>query len=559
MGGTEATTGAVTEATSGHAASGRTRRGPGWRALAVVVGALALGACGVGTWSTNPSPSPVRAIHAALLPTGKVLLVAGSGNQADVFTAGDFRTSVWDPTSDTFSAVTTPWDAFCSGHAYLPDGRLLVAGGTTSYGSASTNNAFAGSARAYTFDPATNTYQRVSNMGNARWYPSLLTLGDGSVLAVAGQGADGLLTHTWQRFTGSGWTANQQPPVIDTTQSTRTTWPMYPGLHLLADGRVFFSGSHTFGGTPPPGVWNLTDNTIHPVGGLPDLGHLDHAMSVLLPPAQSQKVMVIGGGVDDGSDATNAVSIADLTKANPQYTPAAPLDTAKMYVSAVILPDRTVFETGGAIRTRESPGSSYVQSAQIFDPQTGAWTKAADPKIQRGYHSSGLLLPDGRVATFGNNPTDGSFELRIEIYSPDYLTKGPRPTITSAPTDMHYGATYPIATTQSTPIQSLSLVRPMAVTHSADGNQRLVDVPFTVNDDGTLQASITDNPDLAPPGWYMLFAVDTAGVPSVASWVHVDEATTNAPSTLPLPSLNAPSLSAPSVAPTPAPGLSAGG
>jgi hypothetical protein len=191
-----------------------------------------------------------------------------------------------------------------------------------------------------------------------------------------------------------------------------------------------------------------------------------------------------------------------------------------MYVSAVILPDRTVFETGGAQRNRDSP-DSYVFSAQIFDPQTGLWTKATNPSVPRGYHSSALLLPDGRVATFGNNPSTGSFELRIEIYSPDYLTKGTRPQITSAPTEMTYGGSYPMSTTQAAPIKSVSLVRPMAVTHSNDGNQRLVDVPFVPQVDGTLQLSITSNPNLAPPGWYMLFAVDVTGVPSVASWVHI--------------------------------------
>jgi hypothetical protein len=132
-----------------------------------------------------------------------------------------------------------------------------------------------------------------------------------------------------------------------------------------------------------------------------------------------------------------------------------------------------------------------------------------------------LLLPDGRVATFGNNPSSGSFEMRIEIYSPDYLTKGPRPQITAAPTEITYGSSFSVSTTQSAPITSLSLVRPMAVTHSLDGNQRLVDVPFTVQGDGTLLASVTGNPNLAPPGWYMLFALDANGVPSVASWVHL--------------------------------------
>jgi hypothetical protein len=461
---------------------------------------------------------PVRAIHAALLPTGKVLLVAGSGNQLDAFEAGEFETSVWDPTSDTFTSVTTPWDAFCAGHAALADGRLLVAGGTTGYDSAGSDR-FLGSRRAYVFDPGSESYTRVGNMGNARWYPTLLTLGDGSILTVAGQGADGELTHTWQRFAGTTWTTNQPPPTRDDTQGPQG-WPMYPGLHLLADGRVFWSGAHTFGGAPAAaGIWDLDANAMQGVGSVGDLSHTDHAMSVLLPPAQDQKVMLLGGG-DVGGTATDRAAVVDLTDSSPAWTAAPSLDTPKMYVSAVILPDGTVFETGGTQRSRDNPGTSYVYSAQIYDPQTATWTKAKDHTVPRGYHSSALLLPDGRVATFGNNP-HGSFELRIEIYSPEYLTRGPRPRILDAPSELEYGGTTSITTTGGAPIRSVSLVRPMAVTHSVDGNQRLVDVPFTDAGDGRLELSVTDNPNLAPPGWYMLFAVDETGVPSVAAWVHL--------------------------------------
>jgi hypothetical protein len=514
------------------------------RALAAAAVVATLTACGVGTWETNATPSPVRGIHVAVLQSGKVLLVAGSGNDRGAFDAGRFKTSTWDPATNTFAAVDTPWDAFCAGHAQLADGRLLVAGGTNGYESAATNNTFSGSSRAYAFDATTEQYQAVPNMTTARWYPSLLTLGDGSVLTLAGQGSDGRLTSTAQRFTGSAWTTDQRPPVRDDlTAGARMSWPMYPGLHLLADGRVFYSSTHTFGQSMPPGIWDLTDNTMHGVTGLSDLAHTDHAMSVLLPPAQEQRVMLIGGGRDDGSVSTDRTAIIDFTKPNPQYADAAPLDVKKMYTSAVILPDRTVFETGGTQKQRVY-GNSYVYSSQIYDPRRGTWTKAKDSTVPRGYHSSAVLLPDGRVATFGNNPSDGSFELRIELYSPEYVTKGVRPRITGVPTELTYGSTYAMTTAPGTAIRDVSLVRPMAVTHSVDGNQRLVDVPFTTNPDGSLRLSLTDNPNLAPPGWYMLFATDTAGIPSVASWVKVGNGAGS-----PTPVAGAPQLVAPAPGP----------
>jgi hypothetical protein len=136
------------------------------------------------------------------------------------------------------------------------------------------------------------------------------------------------------------------------------------------------------------------------------------------------------------------------------------------------------------------------------------------------YHSSAILLPDGRVATFGGNPV-GSFEYRIEIYSPSYLSTGAeRPKITAAPTEISYGGQYALTTTQASPLSSAVLVRPAAVTHSSDSNQRLVRLGLTRTANG-VDVSVPQNPNLTPPGWYMLFVLDSTGVPSVASWVHV--------------------------------------
>jgi hypothetical protein len=136
------------------------------------------------------------------------------------------------------------------------------------------------------------------------------------------------------------------------------------------------------------------------------------------------------------------------------------------------------------------------------------------------YHSSAILLPDGRVATFGGNPDDG-FETRIEIFTPGYLQKStPRPTVDTAPTEMTYGGTYNIGTTEASALKSTVLVRPMAVTHSSDPDQRLVDLPFTTTANGA-SVTVTNSKNIAPPGWYMLFVVDGNGVPSVAKWIHL--------------------------------------
>jgi hypothetical protein len=298
--------------------------------------------------------------------------------------------------------------------------------------------------------------------------------------------------------------------------------PMYPSLHLMNDGRLFYSGANVFGNGPArPGIWNVWTNAWQKVPGITEPDRRDQAMSVLLPPAQDQKVMIMGGGHQDlAVEATASTAIVDLKQPNPTYVPGPPLSTKKMYVNAVILPDSTVFETGGASTTIHN-GNHPVLTAQIFDPKTSTWSEMAAPRVPRTYHSSALLLPDGRVATFGGNPED-SFEMRIEIFTPPYLQQEtPRPRITSAPTELDYGGQYAVGTSQAAPIRSAVLVRPAAVTHSTDANQRLVDLPFTATANG-VNVRVPGSRNLTPPGWYMLFVVDTNGVPSVAKWVHVE-------------------------------------
>jgi hypothetical protein len=189
----------------------------------------------------------------------------------------------------------------------------------------------------------------------------------------------------------------------------------------------------------------------------------------------------------------------------------------KMYVSAVILPNGQVFETGGGLINREDP----VFEASMYNPTTNTFTPgmATDP-VPRTYHSSAFLLPDGRIMAIGNNPGDGSFDMRISVYSPPYLFHGARPQITGVQSAKNwtYGGNFNITTNQ--PITSAELIRPAAVTHQSDPNQRFIALPITGT--GTsLSLNLTSNPNIAPPGWYMLFVTNANGVPSVAKWVHV--------------------------------------
>jgi len=139
----------------------------------------------------------------------------------------------------------------------------------------------------------------------------------------------------------------------------------------------------------------------------------------------------------------------------------------------------------------------------------------------RMYHSTALLLPDGRVVTAGGESTG---RLRAQIYSPPYLYKGSRPAITANPDQVGYGDSFSVGTDTSG-VSSVSLIRPSGVTHAIDMNQRYVPLSFTQSG-STLTVTGPPSANHAPPGYYMLIVKDAAGTPSVARWVHIGAATT---------------------------------
>ncbi|WP_225632032.1 galactose oxidase-like domain-containing protein [Streptomyces solaniscabiei] len=487
--------------------------------------------CADGRWDVLPTENPVRSMHSVVLHNGKVLLIAGSGNDPEMFEAGTFTSAVYDPATGEYRTIPTPKDMFCAGHVQLQDGRVLVMSGNAGYPSADGTIGYQGFKDSYVFDPETETYTKTNDMNDGHWYPSATVLGNGDVISFGGLREDSTGSVTAER-----WSDAQQKwlPTWQVNQ-TWSYWGLYPSMILMQDGRLFYSGSHVFGNNIPgtgSAIYDYDANTVTQVPGLQDKDVRDQSASVLLPPAQDQKVLTIGGGnIDSNPDANRLTDIIDLKQPNPAYVAGPPLpqgtvdlgagpvpqtgNQGKMYVSAVLLPDGKVLETGGALHNRANP----VFESSIFDPATETFDPvAADPEA-RGYHSSSFLLPDGRVMSTGDNPGNGSWNHDVSVYTPPYLLKGERPVITSViDTEWTYGDTQRI--TVDRPVAKAELIRPAAVTHSSDPNQRFVDLPLSV-DGANVDLNVTSNPNLAPPGWYMLFAVDANGVPSVAEWVHL--------------------------------------
>src|ERR1700682_502803 len=352
----------------------------------------------LGGWRVLPfqSGSEVLAVHAVLLHNGKVLFAAGSGNSAFRFNDPNFgntamknwTSAVWDPTvspppgTDTnfFHPDTTRdahgnvWDFFCGGETPLEDGRVLITGGTARY-----QNGFLGRADTLLFDPASQQWAVTRSMAHGRWYPSVISLGDGRVLAAAGLDENGHPNQSLETFFHHSdyWQQVAMPGGFGGL-------PLYAHLYLLADGSVFYAGGHMDDAPAAPLGLDLTRSpaTTTPVDGLSHIDARDQCASVLLPPAQDQRVMIIGGAIADnaptgGGNAIANVDVIDFTQPHPAYPPVPPMHVARKHVNATLLPDRTVLVTGGS-RHAETR-TEATNHAEIFDPAHPEHRWAAPP------------------------------------------------------------------------------------------------------------------------------------------------------------------------------------
>jgi hypothetical protein len=460
-----------------------------------------------GQWTTLGYNTKVRGIHVTLLHTGKVLLAAGSGNFDVDFHAGSFTAELWDPTDNSLVEVPPPWDMFCAGHVVDPDGNVLVMGGTTRYPD---QGGWEGSGKTYRFNVATSSWEAKASMQKGRWYPTAILDPTGKkVLVYSGFDENGAAASTAEVYDRLADTWSNLP------------WrglPLYPGMLWTSKDQIFYSGAGTGGGTRVPGLLSPFTGAFKKITGGTDMTARGAASTVLAGAVQNQLAWLAGGGFP----AVSSTVLTDLTQAQPVSVPGPALPTAKAYVSAVNLPDLTVLETGGGT-ARQTP----VYEASIFNPTDRSIRPVAPNTVGRTYHSSAILLPDGSIVTFGGDPgglnkdKSKKFELRIEIYQPDYFFKGPRPTISAAPVEVTYGGVYSIqASATDASLSKAVLMWPMSTTHSTDPSQRAVLLGFALTADGGM-ITMPSAQNIAPPGWYMLFVIDSLGRPSTAKWAHL--------------------------------------
>jgi hypothetical protein len=465
---------------------------------------------------------PVVAINAALLPDGKVLAYDSIGDHAtETYPVQDHtRATIWNPSTGSQSDVTLNdgYNIFCSGFAHLRNGNIFVAGGNK-------DQQLDGIVQTHEFAWSADTWSLGVSMSYARWYPTVTAMGNGEMLITSGG-----------------------PPIPEVRQSDGTlrqlsgaslSLPLYPWFDVAPDGRAFDSGpDQTMRSLDPSGagvwrLWSSRDSMNRDYGS--------HAMYDV------GKILVAGGG-----PSTNTAEVIDINGLTPTATPTGSMAYGRRQNNLTVLADGTVLVTGG-----NSSGAALVDlnagvyAAELWNPATGQWSTLSSMQVTRQYHSTALLLPDGRVLSAGGGicgtcDTVGYLNKNAEIFSPPYLfakdgsgTLAPRPTITSAPAIVTEGTQFAVSTPDAASISKVALVRLGAVTHSNNMEQRYVPLSFTAGS-GTITATAPGTVNVAPPGYYMLFLVNSAGVPSVAPILSVAAPALPPPDTPPTVQITAP-------------------
>ena len=530
-------------------------------------------------------------IHAALLHTGKVLWFCGHTELMHYATVS----YVFDPDAGTLTRIPFPpgMDLFCCHYVQMADGRLLVVGGSdpdfAGHGSRGAKNIVIFDPTPTPGNPMGRWVDTGKELERGRWYPTAVLLGDGRVLVFSGR------TEFGRNDAPHAHIAPEVEVISPPDFTSRLVTggdlhlSLYPGLHLAPNGQVFYT--HTNWGIqispepttrslemtgPTSGKWN--DHGTHPTRPRREEG-----MSVLLPPAQDGKILLVGGsmaldaggsgillpggagpsGMDHIADALDPTSAQILdTKATPPSWSAAPgggnTGFPRINGHLVLLPDATVLVCGGHdhYKWKTDPPTHPSRQAEIYTPGTG-FRQVASMTHPRMYHSTALLLPDGRVVVSGGAdagsagapeheplpaggyPAGWPPQLRWngaalnrkerEIYRPPYFFKGARPTITDVQRNgasvrqLPYGSTFVIETAQGPDISAVVLMRPGCTTHHTDSEQRYVPLTFThTGNDLTVTMPPIAQSSVLPPGYYMLWIVDSTSRPCEAAvFVHV--------------------------------------
>lgn len=474
-------------------------------------------------------------------------------------------------------------DLFCADQRLLPSGDLLAVGGTIwrpdpvdltpimgQDGPAGGTVELFGSNAVRLFDPSNDRWRKGRRfMKHHRWYPTLVTMGSGDVLIASGV-ARLVYNYSGQNVQEIEVYDPASGRVKELRNGANTSLPLFPRLHLLPDGRVFYGGVGQmwgpFGQSVDEALWALhkafdPKRKTWTTYGMGPYGARSGAFSVLLPlkpPYERARILVGGGtlGSSPGSYVANdRTEIITTGEGSSSSEAGPPLTTRRWYSSGVLLPDGNVVALSGADRDEVVlPGSeSPVTRAEIFNGKR--WRELASARRVRTYHNTAVLLPDGSILVGGHapintgygptgdnsmEPATGTHNLKdpsFEIFRPPYLYRGSRPRIEDLQRGLAWGRSFRVGTSDAGSIGKVVLMRLPAVTHITDADQRSVELRFRGEGGNALRVQMPSNRNVAPPGFYYLFLLKGDGkslTPSKARIVRVGKHPVEGQATAPM-------------------------
>jgi hypothetical protein len=454
---------------------------------------------------------------------------------------------------------------FCSDQNFLFDGRILATGGTAYYNDPSVPGTdygvveLEGLRNTRIYDPKTGTWAQGGDTNIGRWYPTLVTLGNGNQFIASG--VQKLLKPVYpDRIEGSGSNVKQTETLDlktgkwnDNGTDGQKSLPLFPRLSLLPNGHVYYNAAgqafNPFGQSYDEVLWNQAASYDPETKkwkdlGIPGIGTTHPGFRgssfslqmPLRPDAQGRYTKtsyLAAGGVlgtppsPGGYIATTDSAITTVDTANGDAISTkqvGDLNQPRWYSTAVALPTGDAMAFSGADRDEvATPGTEFpVKQAEMYDHETQTWKPMATANRPRTYHNTAVLLPDASVLVGGhatittlylNNTTlpggltapngrDPSFER----YEPPYLSCGVQPKIEQADSELGYGAQSTIdVDVPASRVESVMLVRNPSLTHLVDGDQRSIDLPIVARSGHRLTVSAPPDGNVAPPGPYMLF------------------------------------------------------
>ena len=452
---------------------------------------------------------PIIPLHEVLLPDGRVMNygtgTTGSQGAALVY-------DVWDPSLGTGTnsqlvlTNTTGTDIFCSAQSLLWNSdQVLISGGDLTVNG---QRNFSQN-KTTIFSPQTNTIAAGTSMQYPRWYDSMVPLPTGEMLVSGGRTAPGAPAITPEVFSPtSGWRTLTGATSDAAFGSNATNW-FYPRGFVSPSGAVFMLAvDGTMYSLTTAGAGTIAPFAQTTFGGTSSLPTLMFAPGRVLSIRSQARTVVV-----------------NISGATPVVTQVGNISQDRIWSSGTVLPDGRVVVTGGSLIDNTLTGVSY--EVEVWNPTTGNWTMGASATKPRLYHSTALLLPDATVLTGGGGAPGPVNELNAEIYYPSYLYRrdgsglaASRPTLATAPAVVNVGQSFTATVGSADVIGAVSFVRSGSVTHSANLDQRFLKMSFTQSG-ATLTVQTLANRNVLLPGYYMMFALNKGGTPSIAKMVLV--------------------------------------